>query len=132
MIRGSHIIVSYADENWGHHGYIYQATNWIYTGKSSQEKIILVDGVETHRWTIYSKYGTSSIPALIAAGHSIEYKEQTGKHRYFQVTGNKKEKKKLRNEIIDKYGSVEYPKGENSRYDSGENIYHKSFVNKFF
>ena len=29
------IIVSFADPNSGHHGYIYQATNFIYTGKSS-------------------------------------------------------------------------------------------------
>jgi len=29
------IIVSFADAHQGHHGYIYQATNWIYTGKSS-------------------------------------------------------------------------------------------------
>ncbi len=26
------IIVSYADTSQNHHGYIYQATNWIYTG----------------------------------------------------------------------------------------------------
>ena len=38
------IIVSYADENYGHHGYIYQSTNWIYTGRSSAEKRIYVNG----------------------------------------------------------------------------------------
>ena len=29
-------IVSYADTSQGHHGYIYQATNWIYTGLSAK------------------------------------------------------------------------------------------------
>ncbi len=32
---GLRIIVSYADENHGHIGAIYQAGNWIYTGKSA-------------------------------------------------------------------------------------------------
>jgi len=27
------VVVSYADTSQNHHGYIYQATNWIYTGK---------------------------------------------------------------------------------------------------
>lgn len=30
------ILVSYADSAQGHHGYIYQATNWIYTGISAK------------------------------------------------------------------------------------------------
>ena len=32
------IIVSYADTAQNHHGYIYQATNWFYTGLSSKAK----------------------------------------------------------------------------------------------
>ena len=34
-------IVSYADENNGHHGYIYQATNWMYVGKSKPERMFI-------------------------------------------------------------------------------------------
>ena len=30
------ILVSYADTSQGHNGYIYQATNWIYTGLSAK------------------------------------------------------------------------------------------------
>ena len=38
-------IVSYADQNNGHNGYIYQATNWIYTGVSTPKyKYIFEDG----------------------------------------------------------------------------------------
>jgi len=31
-------IVSYADSNMTHHGYIYQATNWIYTGITGERR----------------------------------------------------------------------------------------------
>jgi len=30
--KGLKLVVSYADFNQGHHGGIYQATNWIYVG----------------------------------------------------------------------------------------------------
>jgi hypothetical protein len=33
--RGIRLIVSFADSTQGHHGGIYQATNWIYAGKTS-------------------------------------------------------------------------------------------------
>lgn len=43
------IIVSFADLNMGHHGYIYQATNFIYTGVSSNtHKLIDKFGKEFH------------------------------------------------------------------------------------
>ena len=29
-------IVSYADSAWGHKGYVYQATNWLYTGMTGE------------------------------------------------------------------------------------------------
>lgn len=118
----SAIIVSYADENYGHHGYIYQATNWIYTGRSSAEKRMFVNGQELHRRTLYDKYGTSSIPELEKLGLNITYNTQLGKHRYFQFTGTKKDIKKLKEEVILKYGIKPYPKGNNTRYDSGNDI----------
>lgn len=33
--KGIRLIISYADPSQGHHGGIYQATNWIYSGKSA-------------------------------------------------------------------------------------------------
>lgn len=116
------IIVSYADENYGHHGYIYQATNWIYTGRSSAEKRMFVNGQELHRRTLYDKYGTSSIDALRQKGLEITFEKQVGKHRYFQFTGNKKAKLAFRKEVIEKYKVLPYPKGNNRRYDTGDDI----------
>jgi len=43
------IIVSFADSEQGHHGYIYQATNWIYTGLSNNTTTLKnKDGKELH------------------------------------------------------------------------------------
>ena len=40
------VVVSYADSSYHHHGYIYQATNWIYTGLSSKFTDYAVKGLE--------------------------------------------------------------------------------------
>jgi hypothetical protein len=43
------IIVSFSDENMGHFGYIYQACNFIYTGKTTNDsKLIDKEGKEFH------------------------------------------------------------------------------------
>lgn len=107
------LIVSYADPNQGHHGYIYQATNWMYTGLSSAEKKMFVNGQELHRKTFYNLYGTSSIPLLEEKGLEIEFEPQEGKHRYFWA-----KTKDLKRELIAKYVLLPYPKGENQRYDA--------------
>ncbi len=45
MLPKPSCIVSYADPNNGHLGYIYQATNWIYSGESTgKKKYIFEDG----------------------------------------------------------------------------------------
>lgn len=59
------MIVSFADEGQGHHGGIYQATNWIYAG-GSETHAYIVNGVKYHPKTLHSKYGKGgqSIPWL--------------------------------------------------------------------
>jgi len=107
------LIVSYADPNQGHQGYIYQATNWLYTGVSSAEKKMFVNGKELHRKTFYNSYGTSSIGELEKLGLEIDFEPQEGKHRYFWATT-----KLLKQELIAKYELLPYPKGDNKRYDA--------------
>lgn len=126
------IIVSYADSNWGHNGYIYQATNWIYTGVSSSEKRIWVNGEEVHRRTLNVRYGTSSLDKLKDMGYNIEYENQIGKHRYFFTVGNKRERKKLMGELSKKYKTYPYPKGENSRYDITFEPEKEIYINNFW
>jgi hypothetical protein len=91
-------VVSYADaEGWGHVGYVYQATNWLYTGMTKR------------RTDIYS-----------GGKHARHYEEKekrrqlrTAKHRYVYLTGNKKKQlKELKYPVY-----KEYPKGDSRKYD---------------
>lgn len=107
-------IISYADTTLGHHGYIYQATNWIYAGKTSKD-VNLKKGTEIlHRKSFYDKFGKSSKAEFIKQGYEII--ESLEKHRYFMFLGNKKEVKDMKSKLT--YPILPYPKGENKRYNS--------------
>jgi len=113
-------IVSYADENNGHHGYIYQATNWIYAGKSKPERkfINTITNKSVHPRTMYSKYGCSGSSNL--PEHIKYLVEKKSKHRYFMFLGNKREIKEMRKHF--KYEILDYPKGENQKYEINHKI----------
>lgn len=97
------IIVSYADTGAGHNGYIYQATNFIYTGKTKGR---------TDKYTPGNK-------------HSRHYTEEnahlrkvrTPKHRYIFFTGDRKKYLKVLN-----YPIMGYPKKENENYILGTRL----------
>jgi hypothetical protein len=61
---GIRLIVSYADPEHGHVGKIYQAMGWVYVGESKGPGAMMLKGKPTHRRTINSKYGTSSVAWL--------------------------------------------------------------------
>ena len=46
LLKKNLIIVSYADTSMNHNGYIYQATNWIYTGLSAKRTDWKIKGKE--------------------------------------------------------------------------------------
>jgi hypothetical protein len=56
LCGGLKLIVSYADIDQNHHGGIYQATNWIYTGARNQNTVsaFIINGKKTHRKSIHS------------------------------------------------------------------------------
>ena len=120
MMPPNIIIISYADENKNHHGYIYQATNFIYTGLSSKENIFIIDNKEIHRKTFYERHGTSSEKKLLEI-YKDELKIIKGKpkHRYLYLKLNKKDKKKIKK--VWQYKEYDYPKGKNIRYDANYN-----------
>ena len=100
------ILVSYADEGANHHGYIYQATNWIYTGKTKSR---------TDKYTPNGKHSRH---------YTNEYdhlrKFRSSKYRYIYIPN-----KKFRKEVLKvlKYEIIrEYPKGDNQRYILGQKI----------
>jgi hypothetical protein len=110
------IIISYADGNQGHHGYIYQATNWIYTGLSASAQVYCNDYEELHSKTFSDKFGSRSIDVAKKNGYKI--KNKLGKHRYFKLIGNKVERNKMKTELLCKYDVQPYPKGDNTTYDA--------------
>jgi hypothetical protein len=121
------VVVSYADGNKGHHGYIYQATNWIYTGITSMEKIYIDKRTNEviHPRTIVSTYGSREAESL--PDHIEISKEESGKYRYFQFLGDKRKVNEMKKNL--KYQILPYPKGQNDRYDSG---YHPTVQGQLF
>jgi len=61
---GLRLIVSYADSNQGHHGGIYQASNWLYCGSIESDGGQLINGEIVHRRTVYARYGRQDIDWL--------------------------------------------------------------------
>lgn len=97
------IIVSYADEGMGHHGYIYQATNWIYTGKTKE------------RTDKYVPKGKHSRHYTDEFSHLRRFR--SSKFRYIYIPNKKKRKEYL---SILNYPILPYPKGDNKYYVLGE------------
>ena len=87
------IIVSYADTNQDHVGFIYQATNFYFTGTSKP------------RTDMAGKNGKHSRHHL---GDKTKRIFRSAKHRYVFIIGNKKEKKSLLKQL--KYPILKYPK----------------------
>lgn len=109
-------VVSYADFSFGHNGYIYQATNWLYAGLNQiHERQVFFDGEEVHPRTACSM-GFTSISEWAAKEPRVTLGEYTKKHRYFQFLGNKKEITEMKKDLV--YESFPYPKGESRRYES--------------
>jgi len=77
------LAVSYADPKQGHHGGIYQAGNWIYSGKSQAQRELVIGGKFTHKRSAHAKYGTAS-PEKIqgASGLTVEWAPVEWKHVY--------------------------------------------------
>lgn len=45
-------VVSYADQNQGHRGAIYEASNWIFVGEAAKQPVWLLGGKKLHDRTI--------------------------------------------------------------------------------
>ena len=113
------IVVSYADTGKGHVGYVYQATNFLYTGLSANRVDWTVKGLEhKHSKTLSDGMTLESIKEKY--GDDFYYTERSRKHRYIYFHGNKTQKKAMNNLL--KYGIEPYPKGNSQKYDSGSTV----------
>ena len=97
-------LVSYADTSQNHNGYIYQATNWIYTGATKERTDI---GSEDNK---HSRHYDKNID------YKKNRKFRSSKHRYIFFIGSKKQKKQWLKEL--NYKIQAYPKGQNTNYDT--------------
>lgn len=109
------IIVSYADTSKNHSGYIYQATNWIYTGLSSKFIDPKVEGLENQHHGTYA-HGLSNKELKDKYGDKLYFESRPQKHRYIYFLGDKRQKREMIEAL--KYKIQPYPKGDNKNYDA--------------
>lgn len=98
-------IISYADPNQNHYGYIYQATNWMYLGESTPKHRYYFENGETFdiRRGIHNK------------GKIIKKERIKSTLRYLYLIGSKKEKKEMLKDL--KVSQKPYPKGMSKKYE---------------
>lgn len=111
------IIISYADAGKGHVGYIYQASNFIYTGKShTQKDWKLKSDPDRHSRTLMDEFAfqPNRIEKLKQKyGDDLVQVQRPAKHRYIFIHSSKKQKKKIMKDA--KFEPVPYPKGQTHR-----------------
>lgn len=100
------LIVSYADADQDHHGGIYQATNWVYTGLKNAGSMgaFIINGKKTHPKSVHSKGVKQSIESVrkhLDPNAEIFYTK--GKHCYLMPLDDN-----TRNKVL--FLSKPYPK----------------------
>jgi hypothetical protein len=100
------IVVSYSDSAMNHHGYIYQACNFLYTGKTLKRTDKYTEGNKHSRH--YDNAKQNGIR-----------KVRSAKYRYVYFATENKRIKKLYLSVL-KYPILPYPKGDNENYVLGE------------
>lgn len=95
------IVVSYSDTAMNHHGYIYQACNFLYTGVT-KERTDIHSGGEKHS-RHYTKDDVNSGFRQV----------RSAKHRYvYFCTSSRREREEWQNAL--RYNVLPYPKGDNN------------------
>ena len=85
---GLRLVVSYADVDKGHHGGIYQASNWVYIGKvqlGGGTPKFMIHGIVKHSRSIGSVFGTGSQNIAWLQSHVDPNATKVftlGKHKY--------------------------------------------------
>jgi hypothetical protein len=114
MLPRDMCIVSFADTAQGHIGYVYQATNFLYTGLSAKRTDWKLKGhEELHGATVADmSRGVENRSEWMRErfGDDFYLEDRARKHRYVYFTG-----KKIAKAL--KYPILPYPKGDSKRYD---------------
>lgn len=102
------IVVSFADSTAKHVGYVYQATNWLYTGLSAKFKDPKHKGEFAGRHHTGWAHGMSNQEIRDKWGDLVEFVERPRKHRYIYIQASKKRKKEILSKL--RYKLLPYPK----------------------
>ena len=117
------IVVSFADTEQGHVGFVYQACNFIYTGLSAKRTDWKIKGKEhLHGQTIADEFrGVKNRAEAIRKKYGDDFylKERSRKHRYIYIVGSKRFKKNALKAL--KYKTMSYPKLTPVSRSIGEN-----------
>lgn len=104
MLPNHTYVISYADwGGWHHVGYVYQATNFLYTGITKERTDPYTEGSHPRHYD----------------PNETRRQIRTAKHRYVYMVGNKREKKQMMKEFRWKI-VPKYPKGQSRRHDTNE------------
>ena len=124
MLPKPTIVVSYADTEHGHVGYVYQATNFIYTGLSAKRTDWRLKGFEhLHGQTITDMSRGQENRAQWMRdkfGDDFYLQDRSRKHRYVYFVGSKTQKKIMQSALM--YDIEPYPKGDSKHYDAGGQV----------
>jgi hypothetical protein len=111
------VVVSYADTEQGHVGYVYQAANFLYTGLSAIRTNWKIRGEEhLHGQTVADRTrGEKNRAATMRKeyGDAFYLEQRPRKHRYVYLHGDRRQKAAMRAAL--RYPVVPYPKGETVR-----------------
>ena len=114
LLPRNKIIVSFADTSQDHIGYVYQATNFIYTGLSAKRTDWKVKGKEhLHGQTIADEFrGVKNRAEAMRNkyGEDFYLQDRPRKHRYIFIVGEKRYKKEVLKNL--KYSICKYPKAQ--------------------
>jgi hypothetical protein len=89
LVRAEHpefpLLMSLADPSQGHHGGIYQATNWVYGGLSASggPSFIIIDGVRWHPRKVGHRFGHCDPTRLRESGYTVETIPRIRKYVYW-------------------------------------------------
>ena len=111
LISEDKIIVSFADTDQDHSGVVYQAANFLYTGRSAKRTDWKIKGKEhLHGQTVADEFrGMPNRAALMREKYGDDFylAPRSRKHRYIYIVGSRKFKKSALQSI--KYKLQPYP-----------------------
>lgn len=104
------VVASFADTDQNHHGGVYQASNWTFTGKSAQVTEYYFNGKWRHATDVYKRLTAPQIKTL-------KTRKKPGKYRYLYFFDKS---------LIPNFKPLEYPKRMRTQCDGHTVEFHST------